>query len=72
MGSARAERYILEMHRAFETLASFPNLGRNAGHLRNGYFMFQHDQHSVFYQTRDGGVFVVRVLHQKQLPENYL
>jgi toxin ParE1/3/4 len=29
-GLARAERYILELHEAFETLAAFPNLGRDA------------------------------------------
>lgn len=71
-GLVRADRYILELHTAFETLAEFPNLGRDAGHLRPGYFRFEHDRHSVFYQKTEDGVFVVRVLHEKQQPENYL
>jgi toxin ParE1/3/4 len=71
-GLARAERYILELHQAFETLAEFPHLGKNAGHVRVGYFRLDHGSHSVFYQKTDAGVFIVRVLHQKQQPENYL
>jgi toxin ParE1/3/4 len=71
-GLFRAERYILELHEAFEMLAEFPHLGRDAGHVRLGYFRFDHDRHSVFYQKAGAGVFIVRVLHQKQQPENYL
>ena len=29
-GLVRAERYILELHRAFETLGEFPHLGRDS------------------------------------------
>jgi toxin ParE1/3/4 len=71
-GLARAERNILEMPQAFEALAAFPHMGRDAGHIREGYFTFQQVSHSVFYQKTEAGVFIVRVLHQKQLPENYL
>jgi toxin ParE1/3/4 len=71
-GFMRAERYLLELHRAFETLADFPHLGRDASHLRCGYFRFEHQGHSVFYRKTEAGVFIVRVLHQRQQPENYL
>jgi toxin ParE1/3/4 len=71
-GLARAERTLLELHQAFETLRDLPDLGRGAGHVRPGYFRFDHQSHSVFYQKTDFGIFIVRVLHQKQQPENYL
>jgi toxin ParE1/3/4 len=71
-GFARAERYILDLHRAFETLAEFPHLGRDAGHLRPGYFRFEHDRHSVFYRKMESGVFIVRVLHMTQQADNHL
>jgi len=71
-GLARAERYILELHPSFETLADFPHFGRNAGHVRLGYFRFERQSHTVFYQRTETGVFIVRVLHQRQRPENYL
>jgi len=35
-------------------------------------FLFDHQMHSVFYQKTTSGIFVVRVLHQKQQPETYL
>ncbi len=71
-GLARAERYILELHEAFENLAAFPHIGSDVGHLRAEYFRLRHVSHSVFYRKNDVGVLIVRVLHQKQLPENYL
>jgi toxin ParE1/3/4 len=71
-GVARAERYIRELHEAFEALGLIPHIGRDAGHIREGYFQFYHGSHSVFYQTTDAGIFIVRILHQKQMPENYL
>ncbi|MFS3137654.1 type II toxin-antitoxin system RelE/ParE family toxin [Gluconacetobacter sacchari] len=71
-GWARAERYILELHAAFETLATYPDMGVDVGDLRSGYFRFVHDSHAVFYRKTDDGIFVVRVLHQRQEPKHYL
>jgi toxin ParE1/3/4 len=71
-GLTRAERYIFDLHEAFENLAAFPHIGNDAGHLRAGYFQLPHASHSIFYQKTDDGILIVRVLHQKQLPENYL
>jgi toxin ParE1/3/4 len=71
-GAGRAESYILGLHKAFETLSAFPHLGRSAEHIRAGYFRFEHDSHTVFYRIAASGILIVRVLHQKQRPENYL
>lgn len=71
-GLERAERYILDLHAAFENLAAFPDIGRDMGQLREGYFQFPHDSHRVFYRKTDEGILIIRVLHQKQQPENYL
>ena len=71
-GVARAERYVFDLHEAFENLAAFPGIGNDAGHLREGYFQFPHDSHSIFYRKTDDGILIVRVLHQRQMPENYL
>ena len=71
-GWARAERYILELHAAFENLAMFPAIGRDVGYLRQGYLRFPYASHRVFYRKSDEGIVIVRVLHQKQQPENYL
>jgi len=41
-GLARAERYVRELHQTLETLSELPDLGGNVGHVRPGYFRFDH------------------------------
>lgn len=71
-GLDRAETYVMDLHRAFETLAGFPALGRDIGTIRAGYFRFEHESHVVFYQRSSTGIIVIRVLHRRQLPPAYL
>lgn len=71
-GLARAEAYILALHRALETLAAFPEAGRDIGELRPGYRHFEHERHSIFYRQTEGGILVVRVLHQRMQPKRHL
>jgi toxin ParE1/3/4 len=63
-GLARAEEYILALHPTFQTLANFPDVGRDAGAIRAGYRSLESGAHSVFYRKSNDGVEVVRVLHQ--------
>ena len=51
-GVARAERYILDLHEAFENLAAFPGIGNDAGHLREGYFQFPHEPQHLLPENR--------------------
>lgn len=71
-GFARAEAYVTALHHAFEHLARFPDAGRDASELRPGYRRFEHESHSVFYRQAEGGILVVRVLHQRMLPRRHL
>ncbi|MDT8870770.1 type II toxin-antitoxin system RelE/ParE family toxin [Komagataeibacter rhaeticus] len=68
----RAERYILDLHAAFGTLAAYPDMGMDMGDFRTGYFRFIHESHAVFYRRVTSGIFIVRVLHQRQEPKFYL
>ncbi len=63
-GLARAEQYVLRLHETFRVLAAFPELGRDAGHIRPGYRKIETASHSVFYRKTEDGVLIVRVLHQ--------
>ena len=36
-GLARAEAYIMALHETFQKLANFPEIGRDASHIRSGY-----------------------------------
>jgi toxin ParE1/3/4 len=64
-GLARAETYILGLHEAFRRLADFPDMGRDASHIRAGYWRMDSLSHAVFYTKSDAGVLIVRVLHQR-------
>ncbi len=72
MGFARAEKYILGLHQTFRMLADFPDLGRDASHIRAGYRKIETASHSVFYRKTDYGVLIMRVLHQRMDFVRYL
>ncbi len=71
-GLRQAEAYILALHDTFRSLARFPKMGRDAGALRANCRRFECGVHVVFYRTTKSGILIIRVLHQRMLPENYL
>ena len=64
-GVTRAEEYTLGLHQTFLMLAEFPDLGRDARHIRPGYRSMETASHSIFYRKTGDGVLIVRVLHQR-------
>ncbi len=71
-GFARAETYVMELHRTLGMLAAFPDAGRDVSELRAGYPRFEHERHSIFYRKAESGILVVRVLHQRMQPKKHL
>ena len=61
-GLARAEDYVLGLHDAFQRLAEFPDMGRDASPIRAGYMRIEAASHSVFYRKIGDGVLIVRYL----------
>lgn len=64
-GLARAERYILNLHEAFERLAEFPDMGRTVDEIRPGYLQMESASHAIFYCKIETGILIVRVLHER-------
>jgi toxin ParE1/3/4 len=71
-GLARAEKYILALHETFQRLADFPNIGRDASHIRAGYMRIESASHAVFYRKTESGVLIVRILHERMDFERHL
>lgn len=71
-GTARAEAYLRDFDMAFDRLAAFPFLGRDASQIRAGYRRAEHGLHSIFYVRRGKGILIVRVLHQGMDPDGRL
>jgi toxin ParE1/3/4 len=69
-GEAQTDRYLSQLEQCCELLADNPALGRACGEIRPGLHRMEHGKHTVFYRPESGGIRIVRILHQKMLPEN--
>ena len=63
--AAQAERYILQIKAAIESIASDPSRGRPCDDIRPGYLRYPIGSHILFYRLTGQGVDVVRILHQR-------
>jgi toxin ParE1/3/4 len=64
-GDAQAGRYLAQLERDLELLASNPRLGRPAGTKRKpGVRRFESGSHIIFYELSDGGILIGRLLHK--------
>jgi len=71
-GERKADEYLLSLEDCFTSLAEMPGMGRSVEHLRAGYYRLKHASHIVFYTRVEGGVRIVRVLHEAMDPERHL
>ena len=71
-GEAKADAYLQSLEESFQHLADQPKLGRPMGHIRKGYFRYEHASHSIFYKVKNKGVFIVRVLHPAMDSERHI
>lgn len=68
----QAERYVREIQSAIERVAADPRRGRNVEEIRSGYLRYGIGRHQLFYVERDGGIDVIRILHQRMDPTRHL
>jgi toxin ParE1/3/4 len=71
-GWRQAERYLTRLEAGFDLIAANPSIGRSCEVVRSRLRRFEIGHHVVFYVTEDDGVLIVRVLHERMLPTNYL
>ena len=64
-GLQQAQNYLNDLLRCFEHLGEHPEAGPLAKPLAPGLRRYPFRSHTVFYIPQDGGVLVVRVLHQR-------
>jgi toxin ParE1/3/4 len=68
-GETQMLRYLDGLERCIKILARNPGLGRACGWIRPGLHRFEQGRHVVFYRHIEGGILVVRFLHQSMLPD---
>jgi toxin ParE1/3/4 len=65
-----AARWLDEMDRTFNLLASFPTIGQDVSEIRPGLRRFCQGQYLVFFEPTGEDLRIVRVLHgSRQIDE---
>ena len=63
-GIDQAERYLHQIADAVNLVAENPARGRYCDHIHQGYQKYPVGSHVLFYRLTEGGIDVVRILHQ--------
>ena len=72
-GQAQSDRYLSQLLACCERLAYTPQLDRAFSGRRPGLMRRNEGEHMILYRRDYGaGIRVVRVLHQRMLPEAHL
>jgi toxin ParE1/3/4 len=70
-GEEQAEVYLDGLVDCFNGIAKTPLLGRGCDDLRPGMRRIEYEKHVVFYRRTKAGLRIVRVLHQRMLPNRH-
>ena len=63
-----AQDYISGLHHCFELLTDNYSWGTDYGFIKSGLLRYEYRSHSVYYQSTEDGILIVRVLGSKQNP----
>ncbi|MDH4082402.1 MAG: type II toxin-antitoxin system RelE/ParE family toxin [Nitrospira sp.] len=64
-GLEQARIYLVGLHEPFQMLAEQLTQGRTADELAPGLRRVERQSHAVFYMSKDSGIRIARVLHQR-------
>ncbi len=71
-GILQAQKYLLEIHDIFQTLADNPDMGRDSSEFVSSLKRFNYKAHMIFYLTSSSGIFIVRTLHHSMDYKSHL
>lgn len=73
-GEAQTLRYMAGLKERLQLLADRPDIGRVFTQIstEHKYLFFRYESHVVYYRKRKDGIFIVRILHSRMLPEKHL
>jgi toxin ParE1/3/4 len=71
-GRAQSAIYVRQVEAAMQLISNNPGLARSAGDLSPGLFKTFAGSHIVYFRNTGEVINVIRVLHEKMKPENWL
>jgi len=71
-GRQQAETYVRDLQSRCRALVLGQVRVRSAEHIRSGYKTMISGKHILFFQETEADVIIVRILHQKMVPDRHL
>jgi toxin ParE1/3/4 len=71
-GEDQCVTYLTELDRRFRTLVDNPHSGRACDEIRPGCWRARQGRHVIFYRFDAKEVVIVRILHERMIPERHL
>jgi toxin ParE1/3/4 len=71
-GIGQAETYTSQIWRHIEAVATTLAIGRDCCEIRAGYYKDPTGSHLLFFRLIDGGIDVVRILHERMDSDRHL
>jgi toxin ParE1/3/4 len=69
-GEEQTRRYVKDLRECIERLSETPMLGR-VDTTWESCRRIEQGKHVVFYRAEDDGILILRVLHQRMLPDRH-
>ena len=71
-GENQASQYLLQLETGMLSLSSNPVVGKSREGVRLGYRSIQINRHVIYYRLEGEIINIVRVLHERMIPEKHL
>ncbi len=71
-GEDKAVEYVLQLDVGIRGLISNPLLGKSRDKVRKGYRSIQINRHVIYYRLLEDTIDIVRVLHERMIPDKHL
>lgn len=71
-GDEQAEAYLRQLDQRLKLLCKRPESGRENSAIKRGYWRALEGRHVVYYRFSDKTLDVIRILHERMLPERHL
>lgn len=71
-GLRQAELYRDGLLKTLDTIAEFPLIGSDQGHIKPNVRRFVYESHSIYYRVNENGVVILRLLGPGEDPIRHL
>ncbi len=71
-GEDQAVKYLLQLDAGMQGLTNNPKVGKSREVVRKGYRSVQINRHVIYYRLQGEIIDIVRVLHERMIPDKHL